>query len=88
MLIQVLKLKLDLLAHLGQNSRFSRQSADLVLSEIIDKVGDVKNGAAAQEALSCISEACGLEFVSEQVSFPLLALSLCLSRKLPLCLCR
>lgn len=74
---QVLKLKLDLLAHLGQNSRFSRQSADLVLSEIIDKVGDVKNGAAAQEALSCISEACGLEFVSEQ------ALALAFEQKNP-----
>ncbi|XP_070200256.1 cytoskeleton-associated protein 5-like isoform X2 [Littorina saxatilis] len=64
---QVLKLKLELLAYLAQNSKFSRQSAEFVLAELIDKIGDVKNGAAAQEALSCISEACSLEFVSEQV---------------------
>ncbi|XP_076471814.1 cytoskeleton-associated protein 5-like isoform X2 [Babylonia areolata] len=63
---QVLKLKLELLGHLGKEAKFSRQAAEFVLGEIIDKVGDVKNGAAAQETLSCISEACSLEFVSEQ----------------------
>lgn len=63
---QVLKLKFELLGHLGQNAKFSRQAAEFVLAEIIDKVGDIKVGAAAQETLSCISEACTLEFVSEQ----------------------
>ncbi|KAL8599784.1 hypothetical protein ACOMHN_052297 [Nucella lapillus] len=63
---QVLKLKLELLSHLAKNARFSRQSTECVLVEIIDKVGDVKNGAVAQETLSCISEACTLEYVSDQ----------------------
>ncbi|KAK7477171.1 hypothetical protein BaRGS_00031556, partial [Batillaria attramentaria] len=63
---QVLKLKFELLAHLAQNARFSRQSAEFVLVEVIDKVGDVKTGAVAQESLSCMSEACTLEFISEQ----------------------
>lgn len=63
----MLKLKLELLSHLAQNAKFSCQSADFVLADLIDKVGDVKNGAVAQETLSCISEACTLEFVSEQV---------------------
>ena len=65
--LQVLKVKLELLSHLAQNAKFSCQSAEFVLADLIDKVGDVKNGAAAQETLSCISEACSLEYVSEQV---------------------
>lgn len=64
---QVLKLKLDLLCHLAQNAKFTRQSADCVLAEIVEKSGDVKNGSVAQEALSCMSEACTLEYISEQV---------------------
>lgn len=74
---QVLKLKLDLLSHLAKNAKFSRQSAEFVLGEIIDKVGDVKNGAVAQETLSCMSEACSLEFISDQ------AMSLAFEQKNP-----
>ena len=35
--------------------------------EHFQQVGDVKNGSAVQETLTCISEACGLEYVSQQV---------------------
>lgn len=31
------------------------------------QVGDVKNGSSVQETLSCIAEACGLDWVSLQV---------------------
>ncbi|ESO97492.1 hypothetical protein LOTGIDRAFT_228176 [Lottia gigantea] len=64
---QVLKLRLELIAHLAKNSVFSKRSAEFCLSEIVDKIGDVKNGGAAQEALSCIAEAIGLDYVSQEV---------------------
>ncbi|XP_062581374.1 cytoskeleton-associated protein 5-A-like [Saccostrea cucullata] len=64
---QVLKCKMDLLAHLGKNTVFTKVSAGYVLSDLVDKIADVKNGSAVQEALSCISEACTLEFVGKEV---------------------
>lgn len=65
---QVLKLKIDLLAHLGKNTVFTKVSAGFVLGDLVDKVGDVKNGSGVQEALSCIAESCSLEFVGKEVS--------------------
>ncbi|GFO33537.1 cytoskeleton-associated protein 5 [Plakobranchus ocellatus] len=64
---QVLKLKLELVAHLTRNSRFSKRSAEFCMVDIVDKVGDVKNGAAAKECLTGMSEAVGLDFVSVEV---------------------
>lgn len=64
---QVLKLKIDLLAHLGKNTVFTKVSAGFVLGDLVDKVGDVKNGSGVQEALSCIAESCSLEFVGKEV---------------------
>ena len=64
-----MKLKVELLSHLALNSKFTRTSAECCLNDLVDKVGDVKNGAAVQEALSSIAEAVGLEFVSLQVSW-------------------
>ena len=63
-----MKVKVDLIAHLAKNAKFTRTSAECCLNDLVDKIGDVKNGAAVHEALSCISEAVGLEFVSLQVS--------------------
>lgn len=65
--LQVMKLKVDLIGKLALNAKFTRRSAEFCLNELVDKVGDVKNGSSVQETLSCISEACGLEFVSLQV---------------------
>lgn len=64
---QVLKLKIDLLAHLGKNTVFTKVSAGFVLGDLVDKVGDVKNGSGVREALSCIAESCSLEFVGKEV---------------------
>ena len=66
--LQVLKLKVDLVSHLALNSKFTRRSAEFCLQELVDKVGDIKNGSSVKETLSCISEACGLEFISMEVS--------------------
>ena len=64
----MLKLKLELVAHLTRNSKFSKRSAEFCLSEIVDKLGDAKNGSAAKDSLTGMSEALGLEYVSAEVS--------------------
>lgn len=65
----MLKVKVDLLAHLGKNTVFTKVSAGFVLSDLVDKIGDVKNGSSVQEALSCIAESCSLEFVGKEANF-------------------
>ncbi|XP_013397900.1 cytoskeleton-associated protein 5-like, partial [Lingula anatina] len=64
---QVLGVKLNLVSHLAMNSKFSQTSAQCILGDMVDKVGDVKNGGTCQEALSCIAEATSLEFVAQEV---------------------
>jgi hypothetical protein len=68
-MFQVLKLKVDLIGHLALNSAFSKRSAEYCLTDLVDKIGDAKNGSAVQEALSCIAEATSLDFVALQVRF-------------------
>ena len=84
---QVMKVKVELIAHLAKNAKFTRTSAECCLNDLVDKVGDVKNGKGVQEALSCIAEAVGLEFVSLQVrvsyfirnSFEIVSLHICIN---------
>ncbi|KAK0049616.1 cytoskeleton-associated protein 5 [Biomphalaria pfeifferi] len=64
---QVLKLKLELIAHLTRNARFSKKCAEFVLTDIVDKLGDAKNGAAAKDCLTGMSEAVGLDYISLEV---------------------
>jgi hypothetical protein len=37
------------------------------LSDLVEKIGDVKNGKYVQECLSCIAEATALEYVCKEV---------------------
>lgn len=67
-IFKVLKLRIELVAHLAQNAKFTKVSADSVMSDLVEKIGDVKNGKAVQECLSCIAEALTLEFVCKEVS--------------------
>lgn len=62
-----MKLRVDLLSHLAKEAVFSRQSAECVLPDLVDKIGDVKNGESVKECLSCIAEASSLEYVSQAV---------------------
>lgn len=64
---QVLKLKVDLTKFLAQFGDFTKTSAEVCLRDLADKIGDVKNGAAVAETLSCIAEATTLQFVSDIV---------------------
>lgn len=74
MFSQVLKLKLELVAHLTRNSKFSKRSAEYCLPDIVDKLGDAKNGGIAKECLTGMAEALGLDFISLEVSLNCLSL--------------
>lgn len=64
---QVLKLRIELVSHLAQNAEFTKVSAEYCLPDLVDKVGDVKNGTHVQEAFSCMAEATSLDFVAGEV---------------------
>ena len=63
----MLKLKAELIAHVAKNAKLSKQTADCVLADMVDKAGDVKNGAAIQEGFSCMAEGVGLDYISHKV---------------------
>lgn len=60
-------MKLHIVALVAQRGVFSRTSASVVLDGLVDKVGDVKCGGKAKEALTAIGEACSLPWTAEQV---------------------
>lgn len=64
---QVLKMRLEIVAYLAQNFKFTKTSAEYVLADLVDKVGDAKNGDGAKEALTAIAEATDFAFVSQEV---------------------
>ncbi|XP_069595027.1 cytoskeleton-associated protein 5 isoform X5 [Ranitomeya imitator] len=64
---QVMQMKLHIVALIAQKGNFSKTSANVVLDGLVDKVGDVKCGGNAKEALSAIAEACMLPWTAEQV---------------------
>ncbi|KAG8438277.1 hypothetical protein GDO86_008822 [Hymenochirus boettgeri] len=64
---QVMQMKLHIVALIAKKGNFSKTSAYVVLDGLVDKVGDVKCGGNAKEALSSIAEACGLPWTAEQV---------------------
>ncbi|GAB6028698.1 hypothetical protein CHUAL_004522 [Chamberlinius hualienensis] len=64
---QVLKLKLEAIAYLASNAKFSKRSAMFVTEELAEKIGDSKNGSGASDALTAIAEATKLDYVASQV---------------------
>ncbi|XP_076003140.1 cytoskeleton-associated protein 5-like isoform X2 [Genypterus blacodes] len=64
---QVMQLKMQVVAAVAQGGQFSKTSASAVLDALVDKVGDVKCGAKAKDALTAIGEACSLPWTAEQV---------------------
>lgn len=67
--LQVMQMKLHIVALIGQRGQFSKTSALVVLDGLVDKVGDVKCGGNAKEALTAIGQACSLPWTAEQVFF-------------------
>lgn len=66
-LLQVMQIKLHIVALVAQKGTFSKTSAQIVLDGLVDKIGDVKCGNNAKEALTAIAEACQLPWTAEQV---------------------
>ncbi|XP_055011340.1 cytoskeleton-associated protein 5 isoform X2 [Boleophthalmus pectinirostris] len=64
---QVMQMKLHIVALVAQRGQFSKTSAFVVLDGLVDKVGDIKCGGKAKEALTAIGEACSLPWTAEQV---------------------
>ncbi|XP_023783865.1 cytoskeleton-associated protein 5 isoform X3 [Cyanistes caeruleus] len=64
---QVMQMKLHIVALIAQKGNFSKTSAQVVLDGLVDKVGDVKCGTNAKEAMTAIAEACQLPWTAEQV---------------------
>ncbi|XP_063045140.1 cytoskeleton-associated protein 5-like [Engraulis encrasicolus] len=63
---QVMQLKLQVVATVAQRGHFSKTSAQAVLDALVDKIGDVKCGGNAKDALSAVAEACSLPWTAEQ----------------------
>ncbi|XP_028649672.2 LOW QUALITY PROTEIN: cytoskeleton-associated protein 5 [Erpetoichthys calabaricus] len=64
---QVMQMKLHIAGLIAQRGVFSKTSALIVLDGLVDKIGDVKCGVKAKEALTSIGEACSLPWTAEQV---------------------
>jgi cytoskeleton-associated protein 5 len=65
---QVLKQRIELITTLADTGfKFTQRSASYCLNEIAEKIGDVKTGQQAREALSKISEPCTLPYVCSQI---------------------
>ncbi|KAK8759746.1 hypothetical protein V5799_002618 [Amblyomma americanum] len=74
---QVLKLKLETLVAVLGRGPVSLCVADFLLPDLVDKVGDIKNGQSAAAALTALAEATSLDHVSQEV------LQLCFAQKNP-----
>jgi len=55
--LQVLGLRLSALTYLAENFNFSATSGECILPDLVDKIGDVKNGQGCKNVLSGIAEA-------------------------------
>lgn len=64
---QVMQMKLHIVGLIAHKGSFSKTSALVVLDGLVDKIGDVKCGSNAKEALTAIGEACSLPWTAEQV---------------------
>uniref|UniRef100_A0A673H1S5 Cytoskeleton-associated protein 5-like n=1 Tax=Sinocyclocheilus rhinocerous TaxID=307959 RepID=A0A673H1S5_9TELE len=64
---QVMQMKLHIVGLIAQKGSFSKTSALVVLDGLVDKIGDVKCGSNAKEALTAIGEAYSLPWTAEQV---------------------
>lgn len=64
---QVLKLRFDLLIYIAENASISRITVESCISDIVDKIGDPKNGSTAALAITTFAEATNLEYISQEV---------------------
>ncbi|XP_018010529.1 cytoskeleton-associated protein 5 [Hyalella azteca] len=65
---QVLKLRITAIQTLAENTKFSRTSCEACLAELVDKLGDLKNGSLASSCLTAMAEAVSLEWLGPEVT--------------------
>ncbi|XP_054838649.1 cytoskeleton-associated protein 5-like [Eublepharis macularius] len=66
--LQVMQKKLQLVTLIAQKGVFSKTSAQFVLGNLVDKIGDVICGGDTKEALTAVAEACGLPWTAGKVT--------------------
>ncbi|KAG0714752.1 Cytoskeleton-associated protein 5 [Chionoecetes opilio] len=64
---QVLKLRLEALKLLAEDSNFTRRSGEVVIQDVVEKIADPKNGPLCGEVLTAISEAAKLQWTGPEV---------------------
>lgn len=64
---QVLKVKLEIIRAIAEKFTVSTVTADFVVNEVTEKLGDTKNSGSAAQALTALSEATKLEFIVSRV---------------------
>ncbi|XP_078670185.1 cytoskeleton-associated protein 5-like isoform X2 [Branchiostoma floridae x Branchiostoma belcheri] len=62
---QVLIAKFQLVKYVAENGKISQGVAKVCLTGLTEKVGDIKGGAVAKEALTALAEATTLDYVSQ-----------------------
>lgn len=64
---QVLKIKLDILRTICETMTITVTTADYIMNEVIEKLGDAKNSGPAREVLTAIADCISLEYVVTRV---------------------
>ncbi|CAB0035199.1 unnamed protein product [Trichogramma brassicae] len=64
---QVLKLRIELVKMLAENYKFTSTVSEYCLTDITEKLGDVKNTTTASETLTAIAEVISFEYVANEV---------------------
>ncbi|KAJ9598235.1 hypothetical protein L9F63_011056, partial [Diploptera punctata] len=64
---QVLKARLEAVKLLAENAKFTSICLNYCVTDIADKLGDVKNGTLASETLTSLAEATKLDLVATEV---------------------
>ncbi|PSN31815.1 Mini spindles protein [Blattella germanica] len=64
---QVLKARLEAVKLLAENAKFTSICLEYCVTDIADKLGDVKNGTLAAETLTSLAEATKLDLVATEV---------------------
>lgn len=64
---QVLKVKLEIVKYLAENSQFSTTTVNCCVNDMSEKFGDPKNGSTVAETMTAMAEATTLGHVSNCV---------------------
>ncbi|XP_062987482.1 cytoskeleton-associated protein 5-like [Elgaria multicarinata webbii] len=66
--LQVMQKKLQIVTLIAQKGNFSKTSAQFVLGNLVDKIGDVICSSDTKDALTAVAEACGLPWTAGKVT--------------------